>query len=268
MSFNEKLLDRCRKMESLVCMGLDYDPDLKPDDVSAHDFLYGIVDSTHYLVCAYKINLAFYEALGLVGWRLLDSLLMHIRDVNPGCIVIADGKRGDVPRASKAYAQGLFEAWEFDAATVNPWGGMDTLEPFADYQDKGVFVWCYGSNDGAVNFQLSEYLKVIMLMRHRGRDNFGMVMGATHLSEIGRARAEGGGMPMLIPGAGIQGGDWEKALQWGSDEQGEGAIINVGRSVLYSSSGRDFAQSAQAHLKPYISKANEIAKAKRLAHTR
>src|SRR3990172_4383428 len=150
MNFNEKLTGISQKNESLLCVGLDADPKLMPDKVSVFEFNKAIIDATCDLVCAYKPNLAFYEAMGNDG---LDALRRTVNYI-PGAIpVIADAKRGDIGNTAKAYAEALFSHFKFDAATVSPYLGFDSLEPFIQYHDKGVLILCRTSNPGAVDFQ-------------------------------------------------------------------------------------------------------------------
>ncbi len=149
MKFTDKLLNASRKNKSWLCIGLDPDPELMPG-VDVLQFNKAIIEATSDLVCAYKPNLAFYEALGTEGLAILEKTVKYI----PGDIpVIGDAKRGDIGNTAKAYARALFSVLGFDAATVNPYLGFDSIEPFINYQDKGVFILCRTSNRGASDFQ-------------------------------------------------------------------------------------------------------------------
>jgi len=249
MKFIDKLLNISRKNKSLLCIGLDPDPDLMPDvDILA--FNKAIIDSTHDLVCAYKPNLAFYEALGIKGLTVLQETIEYIPANIP---VIGDAKRGDIGNTAKAYAKALFSNFGFDAATVSPYLGFDSIEPFIVYQDKGVFILCRTSNRGALDFQdircddsLPLYEKVARKAKEWNvYSNIGLVVGATYPEELKSIRSICPDMPLLIPGIGAQGGDLALAVGYGVDSQGEKAIINVSRQVLYASREKDFAQAAR-----------------------
>ena len=249
MRFTDKLLNISRKNESLLCIGLDPDPELMPG-VDILEFNKSIIEATCDLVCAYKPNLAFYEALGSPGLVILEKTVEDI----PGDIpVIADAKRGDIGNTARAYARALFSVFGFDAATVSPYLGFDSVEPFISYQDKGVFILCRTSNKGARDFQdlhvdgLPLYEAVA---RKAGEwnvhDNIGLVVGATYPEELKKVRSICPEMCLLIPGVGAQGGDLASAVGYGVDARGEKAIINVSRQILYASREKDFARAARA----------------------
>ncbi len=249
MNFVDKLLAASRKNKSLLCIGLDPDPALMPR-VSVLEFNKAIVAATSDLVCAYKPNLAFYEAMGIKGLEVLQQTLTMI----PGHIpVIGDAKRSDIGNTARAYARGLFESFGFDAATVNPYLGFDSIEPFLAYEDKGVFVLCRTSNPGARDFQDvagadgAPLYKIVAIKAREWNEhgNIGLVVGATYPQELGEIRRLCPDMPLLIPGVGAQGGDLALAVTDGVDARGEKAIINVSRQVLYASSGKDFADAAR-----------------------
>jgi orotidine-5'-phosphate decarboxylase len=249
MKFVDKLLAASHKNKSLLCIGLDPDPALMPR-VSVLEFNRAIVAATSDLVCAYKPNLAFYEAMGIKGLEALQQTLTVIPDHIP---VIGDAKRSDIGNTAKAYARGLFESFGFDAATVSPYLGFDSIEPFLAYEDKGVFILCRTSNPGAVDFQdvaAADGTPLYKIVAIRAREwnkhgNIGLVVGATYPQELGEIRRLCPDMPLLIPGVGAQGGDLALAVTDGVDAQGEKAIINVSRQVLYASSGKDFADAAR-----------------------
>lgn len=255
-SFVARLDAACAASQSLVCVGLDPDPALMPvGDVFA--FNKGVVDATHDLVCAYKPNLAFYEALGLAGMRALEQTIRHIREVAPGVVLLADAKRGDVGNTAAAYARALFEVWGFDAATVSPYLGGDTIKPFLDYVDRGVFVLCRTSNPGAGDFQDAlvtgdgsdqrplYQLVALRAMEWNRHGNVGLVVGATYPRELGQVRSICPEMPFLIPGIGSQQGDLEQAVRQGTDASGRRAVVNSSRGIIYASQGPDFAEAAR-----------------------
>ena len=228
-----------------MCIGLDPDPELMAiSDV--FEFNREIVDATHDLVCAYKPNFPFYEALGLSGLSALDRTVEHIRSVAPGAVLIADGKRGDIGSTNRMYAKAMFDTWGFDAATVNAWGGGDSIEPYLSYEDRGVFVWCRSSNPGAAEFQdvpvtvdgeeIPMYLWMSMrAMKWGSAGNVGLVVGATYPDELRAVRDRCPGAPMLVPGIGAQGGDLEASLACGLDSEAPNVIISSSRSITYAS---------------------------------
>ena len=252
-SFTERLLAASQSARSLVCVGLDVNPALMPvADVAL--FNRAIVDATADLACAFKPNIAFYEALGMPGLRALEATVSQIRDVAPNCVIIIDAKRGDIGNTVEAYAKAMFDVWGFDAVTVNPWGGMDTVEPWLGHADKGVFVWCRGSNPGAGDLQdlvvdggESVYMRLARdLAGLPAQGNLGLVVGATAPEQLAAVREVCPDMPVLIPGVGAQGGDLEASVRNGVDANGRLAVINSGRGIIYASSGADFAAAARA----------------------
>ncbi|UCH51091.1 MAG: orotidine-5'-phosphate decarboxylase [Chloroflexota bacterium] len=249
MKFVDKLLEASSLNDSLLCIGLDPDPTLMPK-IGLLEFNKAIVDATADLVCAYKPNLAFYEALGIDGLIVLQMTIEHIPSHIP---IIADGKRGDIGNTAKAYAKALFLTFDFDAATVSPYLGFDSVEPFIEYKDKGVFVLCRTSNPGAVDFQNltnDQGIPLYEMVARKAREwnvsgNIGLVVGATYAEELKTVRQLCPEMPLLIPGIGAQGGDLASTVKYGVDAQGENAIIAVSRQILYASRGKDFAQAAR-----------------------
>jgi orotidine-5'-phosphate decarboxylase len=256
-----------QKNRTLICLGLDLDPKKMPAEHSGSvkglfDFAHRIIDATADLVCAYKPNLAFYESLGAEGM----SLLKLIRDRIPEDVqVILDGKRGDIGNTSQFYAEAMFDRLRADWVTLNPYMGYDSLRPFLDYKDKGVFVLCLTSNPGAKDFQMLEvggtplYKIVAEKVAFWNKDqNCGLVVGATHPDQLRDIRSVAGEMPILIPGVGAQGGSLEEAASLGTDGFRKPALINVSRSVLYASSEKDFAMRARAELERLNSAINTL----------
>jgi orotidine-5'-phosphate decarboxylase len=248
MKFIDKLLNISRKNKSWLCIGLDPDPELMPG-VDVLQFNKAIIEATSDLVCVYKPNLAFYEALGTEGLAILEKTVKCI----PGDIpVIGDAKRGDIGNTAKAYAKALFSVLGFDAATVNPYLGFDSIEPFINYQDKGVFILCRTSNKGAADFQnlTTSGLPLYEAVARKAKEwnihgNIGLVVGTTYPEDLKKVRSICPEMPLLIPGIGAQGGDLASAVGYGVDARGEKAIINVSRQILYASKEKDFAQAAR-----------------------
>jgi len=253
MNFVDKLLTASRKNKSLLCVGLDTDPDLIPGNTGMFQFNREIIEATKDLVCAYKPNLGFYEAQGIEGLQALKRTVDYIPDNIP---VIADAKRGDIGNTAKGYARAIFEFYKFDAVTINPYLGLDAIEPFTTYSDKGVFILCRTSNPGAVDFQSlvceSDYGKrplyeivAIKAGESNTNGNIGLVVGATYPEEMKAIRVLQPDMPFLIPGVGAQGGDLELTVRYGVDSNGEKAIINSSRQILYASRNMDFAKAAR-----------------------
>ncbi len=253
MNFIEKLANATRKNKSLLCVGLDPDPKLMPDKVGVFEFNKAIIDATADLVCAYKPNIAFYEALGNEGLDALKQTVEYVPDDIP---VIVDAKRGDIGNTAKAYARALFDYFNFDATTVNPYLGFDALEPFIQYSDKGVLILCRTSNAGAADFQSLRcetegdsrpLFEIVALKASQWNihGNIGLVVGATYPEELRLIRNSYPDMPLLIPGIGAQGGNLASTVRYGVNARGEGAIINSSRGIIYASPGKDFAQAAR-----------------------
>lgn len=254
MNFIEKLVNATRKNKSLLCVGLDPDPMLMPDKAGVFEFNQAIIDATADLVCAYKPNLAFYEALGNEGLDALKRTVEYIPDDIP---VIGDAKRGDIGNTAKAYAKAIFENFNFDATTVTPYLGFDSIEPFIEYSDKGIFILCRTSNAGAADFQslrcqteehgYRPLFEIVALKASQWNihGNIGLVVGATYPEELKLIRNSYPDMPLLIPGIGAQGGDLAAAVRYGVNAEGAGAIINSSRGIIYASPGKDFAQAAR-----------------------
>jgi orotidine-5'-phosphate decarboxylase len=240
-----------------LCVGLDPEVTRLPSgfDRSAAGiakFNREIIATTSDIVCAYKPNLAFYESLGSPG---LDALAATLESIPKDIAVIADAKRGDIGNTARAYATALFERFSFDAATVSPYLGGDSLEPFIAYHDRGVFVLCRTSNPGAAELQdlpvryagaERRLYEVVALRANEWNQygNIGLVVGATAPDELARIRELAPDLPLLIPAVGAQGGDVRAAAN--AHQDAAPAIVSVSRSILYASSGADFATVARS----------------------
>ena len=241
---------------SLVCVGLDPDPARMPVE-DAGEFGCAIVDATCDLVCAFKPQLAFYEALGLDGMRALEATVRHIRDVAPGVVLVGDAKRGDIGSTAKAYATAMFDRWGFDAVTVHAYLGRDSLAPFLEREDRGALVVCRTSNPGARDLQdlrvaddsgsVALYRRVAALAEEcNGLGNVGLVVGATYPGELEELREAHPAMPFLVPGVGAQGGDVASATLLGTDALGGRCMIASSRGIIYASEDRaSFASAAR-----------------------
>jgi orotidine-5'-phosphate decarboxylase len=253
VNFLEKLHIASHRNGSLLCIGLDPDLSLMPEKTSVLEFNRAIIEATSDLVCAYKLNFAFYEALDSRG---ISTLKQTIKDVPEDIPVIGDAKRGDIGNTARAYAKAIFESLSCDAATVNPYLGLDSVAPFIEYRDKGVFILCRTSNPGAEDFQSlrckegAGSRRLFQIVAHKASQwnthgNIGLVVGATYPEELKLIREAHPTMPLLIPGIGAQGGDLALAVRYGVDAQGERVIISSSRQVIYASRQKDFAQAAR-----------------------
>lgn len=254
MTFQEKLRAAAAQNRSLLCVGLDPDQAQLPASVRDRDnpalhFLKHIIDATADLVCAYKPNFAFFGSLGERGWPTLKATLEHIP---PSIPVLVDAKVGDIGNTAEHYARMFFEVLGADALTVNPYMGLDAVAPFLAYRDKGVFLLCLTSNQGAEDFeqqQLAEgplYLRVARkACEWNTAGNCGLVVGATQAGAFAQLRQLAPTLPFLVPGVGAQGGDLEVVVRSGADARGGGLLINASRAILYASGGADFAQAAR-----------------------
>lgn len=273
--FRDSVIEASRRADSLVCVGLDFDPGLAPSTFDGTEeaifaFNRAIIDATVDLVCAYKPNLAFYEALGLDGLGALKRTVEYVPD---GVLVIGDAKRGDIGNSARFYARAAFEVFGFDAITVNPYMGGDSLDPFLSYPDRGVFILCKTSNPGADDLQelrlasgtdakprpLYEIVAE-KAVAWNTKGNCGLVVGATYPEQLARVREIAADLPILIPGVGAQAGDLELAIKNGVDRNGELAIVNSSRQIIYASRAGDFALAARKAalaLRDAINKARE-----------
>lgn len=248
-SFQQKLRAAALANNSLLCVGLDPDPALMAiDDIVA--FNREIIEATRDLVCCYKPQIAFFEALGAAGYA---ALAQTMDDIPVDIPVLGDVKRGDVPNTDEAYARAMYDVWGFDAVTVSPYVGFDSIEPFLK-EGKTAFVLCRTSNPRAGDFQdllvgvEQRPLYIEVAARAAEWDdggNIGLVVGATYPEEAQAIRRVAPGLTILVPGLGPQGGELEAAVRANLDRKGGGAIFNASRAVLYASSGRDFAVAAR-----------------------
>jgi orotidine-5'-phosphate decarboxylase len=222
-----------------LCVGLDVEPARLPAAVGGDSlqFLLGIIDATADLAGAYKVNAAFFEAQGAAGWQLLAQVR---RAVPSDTLLILDGKRGDIESSNRAYARAAFDELGVDAVTVHPYLGLEPLQPFVERADRLTFVLCATSEGPALqSLRLTSgepvYLWVARQVAALRCAHCGLVVGATASAELAAVRALAPGLPLLVPGVGAQGGAWPQGA----------ALVNVSRSLLYASSGPDFAAAAR-----------------------
>jgi orotidine-5'-phosphate decarboxylase len=232
----------CQNKKSHLCIGLDFDLDKMinktiNDLSSLESFIRDIIDCTHDICAVYKPNFAFYEKYGPSGMRLLENIVSHI---NKRSLVIADAKRGDIGNTSASYAQAIFDYYDFDAITIAPYMGTDSIEPFISDPEKGVYILCLTSNQSASDFQyklsnnrhLYEDVAKLALSLNK-YNNLGLVVGATKKDEMNNIRKIAPSLNWLVPGIGAQGGNLKESVCI-SNKDNASSVINVSRSIIYS----------------------------------
>ena len=259
MKFQDKLEKIIAKNNSLLCVGLDPDPFQGDSLKGQFEFNKKIIDKTADLVCCYKPNIAFYEAVGDKGVKDLKQTIEYIHESYSEIPVLLDAKRGDVENTSEMYAKEVFDYYLADAVTVNPYCGFDSLEPFFKREDRGIFVICRTSNPGAVDFQDlkvgkdSLYVKVAQKIVEWSKkySNVFLEIGATWPEEIATLRKLAPNMPFLIAGIGTQGGDLEGTLKNGLTGDGQGLIISSSRGIIYDQNPKQAAQKLRDEINKY-----------------
>jgi orotidine-5'-phosphate decarboxylase len=252
------LISLIRKKRSFLCIGLDTDITKIPQHLlCGHDPLFtfnkAIIDATHDLVIAYKPNFAFYESSGVRGWNNLTKTIQYLKDFD--VFTIADAKRGDIGNTSQQYAKAVFDpeasGMDFDAVTVAPYMGEDSVKPFLSYPGKWIIVLALTSNKGAEDFQFfgrsGKKLFERVLSRSRGwgsNENMMYVVGATQAQMLADVRKIVPDHFLLVPGVGAQGGSLQEVAKYGMTEEC-GLIVNSSRNIIYASSGTDFAEKAR-----------------------
>lgn len=258
MTFQQKLDNIIAKNNSLVCVGLDSDIDKLPESVKQNEnaqfeFNKAIIDATHDLVCGYKPNTAFYEALGGRGVKNLKLTCDYLSSTYPEIPIILDAKRGDIGNTNEGYVKFAFDYLQADAITLHPYLGGKALDPFLKKADKGYIILCRTSNPMAGEFQdlmvdgemLYEKVAKQVSTVWNINSNCLLVVGATYPEELAQVRQIVGDMTLLVPGIGAQGGDVEKTIKAGLNSQKAGVIINSSRGIIFASNGTDFAEKAR-----------------------
>lgn len=265
MTFQEKLNLAVQKSNSLVCVGLDSDFDKLPEFIKSKEhpqfeFNKAIIDATHDLVNSYKLNSAFYEALGSRGVNELQMTCDYIRQTYPELPIILDAKRADIGNTNEGYIKYCFDYLQADAITLHPYLGGEALQPFLDLTEKGIIILCKTSNPGSGEFQnmnviasestaisepLYKYVCKKVVNSWNKNDNCMLVVGATYPEEMAEIRALAGEMTFLVPGIGAQGGDVEKTVKAGLNTQKAGLMIHSARGIIFASREEDFAQKAR-----------------------
>lgn len=263
--FLDKLTKAQNKNQSLVCIGLDSDFDLLPAHLHEREdpvfeFNKAIVDATKTHCCAYKPNLAFYEALGPRGMETLKRTIMYLP---PDIPVILDAKHGDIGNTAKKYAEAIFDDLEGDAVTLSPYMGYDSIEPFLQYENGFAFILALTSNEGAKDFQHLScdgkplYMHVVeKVSSWNTNGNLGLVVGASQSEQIKEIRLKAPQLPFLIPGVGAQGGDLNKAVEYGTMNNGM-ILVNISRGVIFASKDQNFATAATEALQAFNFRINQ-----------
>ncbi len=246
--------------QSFLCIGLDTDLEKIPKflletEDPIFEFNKAIIEATNHLCVAYKPNIAFYEAYGLQGWASLEKTMAYLNTRYPDIFTIADAKRGDIGNTATRYAKAFFENLAFDALTVSPYMGRDSVEPFLAFEGKHTILLALTSNEGAADFQTQasgegELYQVVLKTskKYVNSENLMYVIGATkavHLREVRKIVPESF---LLVPGVGAQGGDLDEVCRYGLNGN-VGLLINSSRGILYADHTTEFAAAAAAKAK-------------------
>ncbi|OGD87609.1 orotidine 5'-phosphate decarboxylase [Candidatus Curtissbacteria bacterium RIFCSPHIGHO2_01_FULL_41_11] len=259
MDFKSKLEKISQKNNSLLCVGLDPDPENLSGAIDQFEFNKKVVDETAEFVCCYKPQIAFYGAAGLKGFENLKKTIDYIHKNYSPIPVLLDGKRADIGHTSEMYTKEVFDFYEADAVTVIPYCGFDSIEPFFQRRGKGIFVICRTSNQGANDFQDLKvgdeplYFKVAqkIVEWNKKYPNVFLEIGATWPGEIGILRKLAPNMPFLIAGIGAQGGDLEGTLKNGLTKEKKGLIISSSRGIIYAQNPKEAAKKLRDEINRY-----------------
>lgn len=245
MSYRQKLQAHIEKSGSRLCVGIDPRPDKHPGGVGEiREFVSQLIGETAEFAGAFKPNIAYFEAFGVAGYQLLEELIDQMRDT--GVPIILDAKRGDIGTTQAHYAEAYFDRWDVDAVTLSPYMGFDSVEPFLQHEDKGVYLLGVTSNPGAADLETRtladgrEVFELVGEMAMREPEKIGLVVGLTNASAEVLAKIPD--VPLLIPGLGAQGGDLEALA---GENREAPSVINVSRGILYAEPEKTFAQKAQ-----------------------
>ena len=278
---NQQLFENIQKKGSFLCVGLDTDIRKIPAillNTSDPIFVFNkaIIDATAEFTVAYKPNLAFYESEGLEGWRSLEKTVHYLHENYPDIFLIADAKRGDIGNTSSMYARAFFEKMAFNAVTVAPYMGEDSVKPFLAYEGKRVVLLALTSNKGAYDFQFGKdeatgeklFEKVLRISRDWGdAESMMYVIGATKAEELAGIRKIIPDHFLLVPGVGAQGGSLEEVAKYGLNEQC-GLLVNSSRAIIYASKEEDYALKAAESAKETRNEMFELLKNKGLIKNR
>lgn len=252
----KELFQQIVKKRSFLCVGLDSDINKIPEHLirtndPVFEFNKHIIDATHEFTVAYKPNLAFYESMGAKGWETLGRTVDHIRKTDPNIFIIADAKRGDIGNTSALYAKTFFSTYDFDAVTLAPYMGLDTVSPFLEYDGKWSVILALTSNKSASDFQYIKDKEDINLFEHvlntaggwGSLDQIMFVVGATKAEALTGIRKIAPDNFLLVPGVGAQGGSLEEVAKYGMNDHC-GLLVNSSRGIIFASKNEDFAEVA------------------------
>ncbi len=256
-----KLVNQINRKKTFLCIGLDTDRKKMPEfllkkEYPIFEFNKQIIDATHDLVIAYKPNIAFYESEGVEGWKSLQKTVEYLKSNYPEILIIADAKRGDIGNTSNMYAKAFFENMNFDAITVAPYMGEDSISPFLAFENKWVILLALTSNKGAFDFQLFENINSERLFEHvlsksktwADKNKMMYVVGATKAEMLKEIRAIIPDHFILVPGVGAQGGNLQEVAKYGMNSNC-GLIVNSSRGIIYASIKEDFPEKARLKAK-------------------
>ena len=263
-SFHEQLENSWERTGTALCVGLDPRLDSLPNNMRAEKtsvlpFCQLVVEATKPYACAFKPNHAFFAALGLEDE--LAELIRFIHTNVPGTPVILDAKRGDIGATGTYYAREAFERYDADGVTVNPYLGWDTIEPFIEYGDRGVFVLCKTSNPGSAWLQNQPanqpiYKQIATQVSALNNPNLGLVAGATHVEELMAIRRLAPETTLLVPGVGAQGADPREVVAASRAKSGRGLLINVSRGITQQDTHKDFFDAISVSARSYVAAAS------------
>ncbi len=248
----QQLINQIIQKKNYLCIGLDTDVTKIPKHLQSHpnavvEFNKAIINATKDCCVSYKINTAFYEAMGVKGWQALEETVEYIPETH---FKIADAKRGDIGNTSSQYAKTFFEVYKFDAVTVAPYMGEDSIRPFLEFKNKFTIVLGLTSNKGAQDFEMLKtgetylYEKVLSTTKQWGTpDNLMFVIGATQSQQLQHIRTILPEHFLLVPGVGFQGGSLAEVSKYGLNTEA-GLLVNVSRAIIYANGGENFADEA------------------------
>ena len=253
----QQLFENIRRKKSFLCVGLDTDIKKIPQHLLTEEdpifaFNKAIIDATADLCVAYKPNLAFYESLGLEGWKAFEKTVRYLKENYPDQVIIADAKRGDIGNTSEMYARSFFEHLDIDAVTVAPYMGEDSVKPFLNYEGHWVIVLGLTSNKGSQDFQFTTdaqgerlFEKVLRVTQTWATDDQLMfVVGATQGKLFTDVRRIAPDHFLLVPGVGAQGGSLQEVAQYGMNDRC-GLLVNSSRGIIYADKSEAFAEAAR-----------------------
>ncbi len=260
----DKYNERAKKINSLLCVGLDSDFEKLPEKFKSMskpqlEFNKYIIEETHEYAAAYKPNSAFYEARGDVGMKELNMTIDYLREKYPDIFTILDAKRADIGNTNQGYATAIFDWLGFDAMTLHPYFGSEALKPFLDRTDKGCIIMGKNSNPGSGEFQdlligdkpLWQIVAENVSQKWNKNNNCMLVVGAPYPAELKKAREIAGDMTFLVPGVGPQGGEVSEVMKAGLNSQGLGLIINSSRGIIFADDPKAEARKLCEEIRKY-----------------